>query len=54
LYNSKKSSQQDVENYLNEFDSFVNANDVDKQNTIRAITDRLQAIQKEEGDKTTA
>lgn len=54
LYNSKKSSQQDVENYLNEFDSFVNANDVDKQNTIRAITDRLQAIQREEEGKASA
>jgi hypothetical protein len=29
---------------LNEFDSFVNARDEDKANTVRAITDRLQAI----------
>lgn len=51
LYNSKKWEQQDVENYLNEFDSFVNARDVDKANTIRAITDRLQEIKNEEDKK---
>lgn len=51
LYNNKKWEQGDVENYLNEFDSFVNARDEDKANTIRAITDRLQAIKEEEENK---
>ena len=51
LYNSKKWEQWDVENYLNEFDSFVNAREEDKKNTIRAITDRLQAIKEEEENK---
>ncbi len=51
LYSSKKWEQGDVENYLNEFDSFVNAREEDKANTIRAITDRLQAIKEEEENK---
>ena len=51
LYNNKKWEQGDVENYLNEFDSFVNARDEDKANTVRAITDRLQAIKEEEENK---
>lgn len=51
LYNNKKWEQGDVENYLNEFDSFVNARDEDKANTVRAITDRLQAIKQEEENK---
>ena len=51
LYSNKKWEQGDVENYLNEFDSFVNARDEDKANTIRAITDRLQAIKEEEENK---
>lgn len=47
LYNNKTTSQADVEKFLNGFSSFTNANDVDKANTIRAITTRLSEIQNE-------
>lgn len=37
-------SGQSAEDYLNQFDSFKNASDADKQNTIRAINERLWVI----------
>jgi len=37
-------SWQGVEDYLNQFDSFKNASDADKSNTIRAINERLWVI----------
>lgn len=50
LYTDKKYWEQDVRDYLSKQAGFNEADEVDRENTVRAITERLKAMQ-EEGAK---
>ena len=50
LYTEKKYWEQDVRDYLSKQAGFNEADEVDRENTVRAITERLKAMQ-EEGAK---
>ena len=51
LYTDKKYWEQDVRNYLSQQAWFNEADEKDRENTVRAITERLKAIQEEEAKK---
>lgn len=51
LYTEKKYWEQDVRDYLSQQAGFNEADEVDRENTVRAITERLKAMQEEGGIK---
>ena len=51
LYNSGKYTSDNVAEYLKQYSDFNAASQQDRDNTIRAISDRLSAIVKQEEDK---